>query len=126
MHFLADASDHDTANLIKIEMDGGPCPKCTKEWQIVTFANRYGSGGYFKPACECYPRCPRCSRELYEEFSSGILQGRDWRCDCGYQLWLWGADSTSHKKRHGSDWEQRYNAMDAFQQHRDAGGVKLS
>lgn len=54
-----------TAQLMRLEIKGGPCPRCGKAWKNQTYDNHFGLGSYYKPDCHCYMYCPRCKRDLY-------------------------------------------------------------
>jgi len=127
MHTLAEAGDTATADLLRMELDGGACPKCGDPWREVTFENAFAKGRYFRPACDCFIRCPRCERDLYEEDSAGLLQAHDWRCPyCGYRVWGYEGKTETTTQRHGREWERRYGRMTRWQQHEDGGGVRMS
>jgi hypothetical protein len=72
------------ADLMELAANGGDCPKCKTEWELVQVENRYADFHYFDPTCKCYPRCPRCDVSLFREFEQS---GFGMVCGCG-----WGKD----------------------------------
>ena len=68
----------DVANFMRIEVDGGKCPKCEKAWKEIVYDNKFGMGRYFEPVCRCYPTC-NCGpawnpiRHLYREWAADQL-----------------------------------------------------
>tara|TARA_B100001123_G_C15342930_1_gene1035763 strand:+ start:1003 stop:1428 length:426 start_codon:yes stop_codon:yes gene_type:complete len=70
-----------TAKLMELSADGGDCPKCGAEWELVQVDNKYARFHYFDPSCSCYPRCPRCDASLAAEFEQ---YGFAMKCGCGH------------------------------------------
>ena len=92
--------------MAKLETDGGKCPKCKKEWIEVEFNNVFGSGRYFKPDCQCYFKCPRCKKHLYDMYVTTRLKMNKYTCQaCGWVLFF-GDD-----KRFGQDYESFYDSQ---------------
>jgi uncharacterized protein with PIN domain len=69
------------AKIMSLQADGGDCPKCGSEWELVKVENQFADFHYFDPACKCYPRCPTCDTSLASEFEQ---DGFAMRCGCGY------------------------------------------
>jgi len=95
--------------LYTAETETGICPLCKHRWREIEFENKFGYVHFFEPACDCYPKCPNCSKHhrfpwLYQEFVAGQLyvfgSNTDLRCShCGWMLIKHG------KKRFGLQYE---------------------
>ena len=65
-------------DMMKMEIDGGNCPKCNKPWLEIDYDGLFGMGRYFEPECYCFPTC-RCGPEwhpvkhLYREWAADQL-----------------------------------------------------
>lgn len=113
---VGDAGDEETATLLRLEVDGGYCPRCGDLWKEVRFKNRFAEGRYFQPGCECYPRCPRCGNWQYEDFSAGVLKAHGWRCgDCGFKLL-----TDDSRRRYGSRYETAWGQMNRRERYVEA------
>jgi hypothetical protein len=119
MHALRAAGDSKTARLIQLELDGGACPECGTAWREI----KTSEGQYYEPVCEnCFPRCPRCSRWLYEEAESGVWKRNKYVCECGFPMMPMA--NGQYVKQYGKAFEVRYAAMTRWQQMK-TGGVKI-
>lgn len=77
----------EVAQLLCLELMGGPCPVCKRQWKKVTFDGMVYSGEYWVPDCHCYHTCPRCGQELYIEQASGSLRSNGDVCpNCKWAL----------------------------------------
>lgn len=58
--------------LLRLEREGGPCPRCGKAWERVEVTVPWGDKltYYFDPACECFPRCPECGVSWHREVAA--------------------------------------------------------
>ena len=63
--------DHPIQDLLHLELNGGPCPKCGKSWNQCNVDNSAGKFAYYDPACRCYGRCPKCGTSLHREEADG-------------------------------------------------------
>ena len=92
--------------MTQLEIDGGKCPVCRKEWIVVEFNNVFGSGRYFKPDCQCFFKCPRCKNQLYDLKVTTRLKMKNFTCPgCGWVL-LYNGD-----KRFGPVYEKFYDGQ---------------
>lgn len=90
--------------MAQLETDGGKCPKCKKEWVEERFNNIFGSGRYYKPVCQCYYKCPRCKKHLYDMYVTTRLKENKYTCNsCGWVLMHDG------DKRFGPKYEEFYD-----------------
>jgi len=89
-----------------LEADGGKCQKCKKEWIEITFNNVFGSGRYFKPDCQCYFKCPRCKKHLYDMYVTTRLKLANYTCHyCDWVLMFDGDE------RFGQVYEMFYDSQ---------------
>jgi len=44
-------------DILTLEVDGGPCPRCGMMWKKIEVKNPYANFTYYDPACSCYGRC---------------------------------------------------------------------
>ena len=92
--------------MAQLETDGGKCPKCKKEWQKKEFNNMFGFGKYFQPGCQCYFKCPRCKKHLYDMHVTTRLETCKYTChSCGWVLMYDG------EKRCGLKYELFYDSQ---------------
>lgn len=108
-YFSADQKDFISKEIHQmkhLETDGGKCPKCYKEWSEKKFDNVFGSGRYFKPGCQCYFKCPRCKKHLYDLYVTTRLKMKKYTCPgCGWVL-LFDGDT-----RFGPKYEDFYDSQ---------------
>ena len=84
-------------------LEGGTCKRCGTEWEAVEVDNIYATYRYYRPACNCYPRCRKmvktnkggvydqgCGRKLWEELEAGVREREGHRyltCgNCGVEI----------------------------------------
>ena len=92
--------------MTQLETDGGKCPKCGKDWIEEKFDNIFGSGRYYKPDCQCYFKCPRCKKHLYDLYVTTRLRLNRYTCPvCDWVLLFDG------EKRFGRDYENFYDSQ---------------
>ncbi len=90
--------------MAKLETDGGKCPKCKLSWNEIKFDNAFGAGRYFEPNCQCYFKCPRCKKHLYDVYVTTRLKMDKYTCPgCGWILLYEG------EERFGPDYENFYD-----------------
>lgn len=73
--------NNEAADLMALAADGGGCPKCGVECDLIKVENEFADFHYFEPACTCYPHCPNCGESLAVEFAADKFA---MRCGCGY------------------------------------------
>jgi ribosomal protein L37AE/L43A len=61
------AIDTRDVQIYEYERYGHDCDKCGKPWVKVDFSNELGSVSYYKPQCDCFPRCFYCGRVMIRE-----------------------------------------------------------
>jgi len=67
--------------LMALEVEGGECPRCGKDWNMIHVSNRFAEYMHFKPSCRCYQACPRCKTSMHREEVTGVAP----QClTCGY------------------------------------------
>lgn len=77
---VQNAGMNTVARLMCLEVMGGKCSRCQREWQKVSFEGIFYSGEYWKPNCNCYTSCPRCGSNLYIEEVTGKITANDNAC----------------------------------------------
>lgn len=55
------------ALLLELDINGGPCLSCGKEYRKVEIKTKYIHFQYYEPSCSCFPKCPLCGRYLHHE-----------------------------------------------------------
>lgn len=74
-------------NFVTLEIDGGKCRTCRKDWLRVEFESHFYIGHYHVPNCDCGCICPVCISVLDIEQQTYELKNDSWKCPhCGYQL----------------------------------------
>lgn len=107
-----DFGNREYAQLVCLEIDGGKCPRCSRNWRRIEFSNFFGKGFYFRPNCDCFFRCPNCDSELFDEMMRGILKATNHHCPkCKWPLihdgkknWGKEVEAIFHEKRN-KPWE---------------------
>ncbi len=90
--------------IARLEAQGGSCPRCGKKWKEVIFDNNFGAGKYYMPECQCYFKCPRCKKHLYDMYVTTRLRMDKHQCSfCDWVLIFEG------EKRHGVQYELWYD-----------------
>ncbi len=87
-----------------LELDGGKCQRCGRAWKETIFDNKFGAGRYFEPECQCYFKCPRCKKHLYDMYVTTRLKMTKYQCHfCDWVLLFEG------EERHGIAYELWYD-----------------
>ena len=93
-----------------LELEGGSCFKCHREWKKIEFNNLFGKGIYYQPQCECLIKCPCCKNELYDYYVTTRLKMKKYRCPhCGFGLYV--NDDPNCEKRFGKKYEIFYDSL---------------
>jgi len=91
--------------LFDLEMLGGKCPTCGKEWVKIEFNNKFLKGIYYEPSCDCFIQCPECETWLYDKQYE--YAGKLKYCDnCFFKL----VETETGKKRYGKEYLTHYKS----------------
>lgn len=98
--------------LVTLELDGGKCWRCKKEWNKVQIDSIFYSGHYHIPTCECDCICPVCASVLQMEQHTYELKNAGWRCPhCGYELAEFDDKGQMTGKRYGHHIKRNMNLI---------------
>ena len=58
--------------VLRLELEGGNCPDCSKPWHKVEVRNKMAHFDYYDPSCSCFPRCSECGSSHHRAVAMGV------------------------------------------------------